>query len=167
MNLGMCQLGIEEERILASFSRGLVEIAVAACGRGTGAFVTNTLNMICFPAIVLDRYGFVVELNGLVRSIFDLDINIKDNRFYVRDREACARLRAALDEMTKPVQIKSLIAEPILIQRHDKFPVVLRAVPFKEQTRSSEQEVHALVTLTACGPDPGHTQLSSPKIVVV
>jgi hypothetical protein len=160
MNSGMCQWGVEGERIFAPFSRRLIEIAVAACGRGTGAFVTNALNTMCLPAIVLDRHGFVVELNAAARAIFDPDIYIKDNRFCVRDREACTHLRALLDEMTKPVQLKSLIAEPIFIQRRDKFPVVLRAVPFREPTQSCEQEVHALVTLIACRPDPGHPQLS-------
>ncbi len=41
MNSGVCELGDEEERILTSFSRRLIEIAVAACGHGTGAFATN------------------------------------------------------------------------------------------------------------------------------
>ena len=167
MSLGMYQLGIEEERIFASFSRRLIEIAVAARGRGSGAFVTETLNTMCLPAIVLDRHGFVVELNATACAVFDRDINIKDNRFCVRDREACAHLRASLDEMTKPVQLKSLIAEPILIQRRKKFPVVLRTLPFKEPMQSSEQEVHALVTLTPCRPDPGQPQRSSPRIFVV
>jgi hypothetical protein len=167
MNSGMCQLGVEEERIFASFSRRLIEIAVAACGRGTGAFATNALNSMCLPAIVLDRHGFVVELNATARAVFDPGIYIKDNRFCVRDREASTHLMTSLDEMTKPVQLKSLAAEPILIRRRDKFPVVLRTVPFKEPTQSSEQQVHALVTLTACRRDPGHPQRSSPRIFVV
>ena len=165
MNLGMCQLGVEEERIFASFSRHLIEIAVAACGRGTGAFATNALNSMCVPAIVLDRHGFVVELNATARAIFDPDIYIEDNRFCVRDREACTHLMTLLDEMIKPVQLKSLITEPILIQRRDKLPVVLRTVPFREPTQSSEQEAH--VTLIACMPDPGQSQRPPPRISVV
>ena len=153
MNLAMCQLGIEEERIFASFSRRVIEIAVAACGRGTGAFVVSMLERMCLPAIVLDRHGFVLELNATARAVLDPDINIKDNRLCVRDREAWAHLRASLDKMTKPVQLNSLIAKPILIPRRNKFPVVLRIRPFKEPTQSSEQEVHTLVTVTARRPD--------------
>jgi hypothetical protein len=167
MNSGVCELGNEEERIIASFSRRLIEIAVAACGRGTGAFVTNALNMMCIPACVLDRRGFVVEVNATVGVVFDPDINIKDNRFCVRDREARAHLKASLDEMTKPIQLKSLIAEPILVRRHDKLPVVMRIVPFKGPTQSSEQEVRALVTLTAFTPDHGHPTLSSPRLSIL
>jgi hypothetical protein len=160
-------MSVEEERLFASFSRRLIEKAVAACRSGIGAFVVNMLERMCLPAIVLDRHGFVLELNATARAVLDPDINIKDNRLCVRDREAYGHLKVSLDEMTKPVQLKSLAAEPILIRRRDKFPVVLRTVPFKEPTQSSEQQVHALVTLTACRRDPGHPQRSSPRIFVV
>ena len=85
MNSGVSQLGIEEERILASFSRRLIKIAVVACGREAGAFASNALNRIHLPAIILDRRGFVVEVNAAACAVFDPDINIKDNRFCVRD----------------------------------------------------------------------------------
>jgi hypothetical protein len=167
MNLSMCQLGVQDERIFASFSRHLIELATAAGGWGTGVLVTNALSVLCLPGIVLDRHGFVVEANARAHAVFDADIYIKDNYFCIRDREACARLKASLKEMTMPVQLKSLIAEPILVQRRYKLPVVLRTLPFKMPTQSSEQEVHAIVTLTACVTDPGHPQRSSPRIFVV
>ena len=108
-----------------------------------------------------------MEVNATVGVVFDPDINIKDNRFCVRDREARAHLKASLDEMTKPIQLKSLFADPIPVRRHDKLPVVLRIVPFKEPTQSSEQEVRALVTLTAFRPDHGHPTLSSPRLSIL
>ena len=160
-------ISIEEERLFALFGRRLIEIAVAGCRRGSGAFVVDTLDRMCVPAIVLDRHGAVVEVNAKAPALFDRDINVKNNRFCIRDREASARLTARLDEMTKPVQLKSRIAEPILIQRRDKFPIVLRTLPFKEPMQSSEREVHALVTLPACRPDPSHPQWPSPRIFVV
>jgi hypothetical protein len=167
MVLGVCQLGVQEERIFTSFTSRLIETAIAAGRWGTGACITNALNTMCLPGIVLDRHGLVVEVNARAHMVFDADIYIKDNYFCIRDREACARLKASLNEMTKPVQLKSLIAEPILVQRRGKLPVVLHIVPFKEQTQSSAQEAHAIVTLTASGPDPGHLQRFSPRIFVV
>jgi hypothetical protein len=146
-------ISIEEERLFASFGRRLIEIAVTGCRRGSGAFVV--------------WHGAVVEVNAKARALFDRDINVKNNRFCIRDREASARLTARLDEMTKAVQLKSRIAEPILIQRRDKFPIVLRTLPFKEPMQSSEREVHALVMLPACRPDPSHPQWPSPRIFVV
>ena len=163
MNLSMCQLGVQDERIFASFNRHLVELATAAGGWGTGVLVTNALNMMGLPGTVLDRHGFVVEVNARAHAVFDANIYIKDNYFCIRDREACARLKASLKEMTMPVP---LIVEPILVQRRHKLPVVLHSVPFKEPTQSSEQEVHAIVTLTVCGTDPSPPQRSSPRIFV-
>jgi hypothetical protein len=141
MNSGVSQLGIEEERILASFSRRLIKIAVVACGREAGAFATNALNRIRLPAIILDRRGFVVEVNAAAGAVFDPDINIKDNRFCVRDLKARALLKVSLDEMTKPVKLESLIAEPIIVQRHGKLPLILRILPFKAPPQSPEQFV--------------------------
>jgi len=164
MDLRMCQLGIDEERIFASFTWRLIETAIAACGCGTGACVTNALNIICLPAIVLDRHGMVAEVNAHAHAVFDSDIYIKDDYFCLRDREAGARLKAALNEMTLPVKLKSSIAERILVQRRDKPPVVLQTFLFEEPTQSSEQEVRAVVMLTTRRPDSGNPQGSSPRI---
>jgi hypothetical protein len=161
------ELSVEEERLFACFNRWLIEKSVAACPSGIGAFVVKMLDRVCVPAIILDRHGSVAEMNARARALFGSDVNVKNNRFCIRDREASLRLWEWLDEMVKPVQSKSLIAEAMLIQRHDKGPLVLRAVPFKEPMQQSEQEVQALVTLTACRPDANHPQRSSQRIFVV
>ena len=110
----------------------------------------------CLPAIILDRHGIVTETNATARAFLDWNINIKDNRLCIRDGDAYAELNARLEEITKPAQLKS-IAEPIFVQRHKKLPVVL----------SSEQEVHALVTLIVCRPDHGLLQRSTPRFFTV
>ena len=48
-----------------------------------------------------------------------------------------------------------MIAEPIVVQRRHKLPVILRIWPFEGAAHSPEQEVRALVTLNALGPKPG------------
>ena len=73
---------------------------------------------------------------------------------FVRDLEARALLKASLDELTNAPKLKSLIAEPIIVQRSDKLPVILRIWPFEGAAHSSEQDVHALITLNALGPKP-------------
>ena len=94
-------------------------------------------------------------------------INIKDNRFCVRDLKARALLKVSLDEMTKPVKLESLIAEPRIVQRHGKLPLILRILPFKAPPQSPEQEIYALVTLNALMSNPGYPQQSSPSLHVV
>jgi hypothetical protein len=153
MNSDVCQLHAEEER-LSSFTRRLIEIAdVAGSGRETGASAINVLNSMHLPAIALDRRGFVVDVNAAADAVFDNDVNIKARHLFVRDAEARALLKASLDELTIPVKSKSLIAEPIIVQRRDKLSVILRIWPF-EGAHSPEQQVHALVTLNALGPKP-------------
>jgi hypothetical protein len=109
----------------------------------------------CLPAISIDRRGFIVDVNAAADAIFDNDVKIKDKRLYVRDPKARALLKAALDEVPNPVKLKALIAQPIIVQRPDKLPVILRIWPIKVTAHLAEQDVHVLVTLNALGPKPG------------
>jgi DNA-binding CsgD family transcriptional regulator len=155
INSDVCQLGAEEERILASFTRRLIEIAAVAGARGSGTSATDALNMMRLPAIALDRRGFIVTVNAGADAVFDNEVRIKDKRLFIRDLEARALLKASLDELTNPAKSQSLIAEPIIVRRFDKLPIILRIWPFEGAAPSPEQEVHALVTLNALGPKPG------------
>jgi hypothetical protein len=155
MNSEVFSLGAEEERNLASFTRRLIEIAAVAGGRGSGTSPIAALNAMHLPAIALDRRGFVVNVNTAAAAVFDDDVKVKDKRLFVRDLEARMLLKASLDGSASTVAPQSLIAEPIIIQRRDKFPVILRVWPCEGPTHPSEQEFHALVTLNALGPKPG------------
>ena len=54
-------LDAEEERILSSFTRRLIEIAAFAGARGSVSSPTAALNAMRLPAIALDQHGFVAE----------------------------------------------------------------------------------------------------------
>jgi DNA-binding CsgD family transcriptional regulator len=149
----VCQLGTEEERILTSFTRRLIEIAAVAGALGCTSAI-DALNSMRLPAVTLGPRGFVVDVNAAADAVFDGDVKINDKRLFVRDLEARALLKASLDELTNPVKSKSLLAERIIVQRRDKLPVILRILPFEWAGHSPEQ-VHALVTLNALGPKPG------------
>ena len=82
-------------------------------------------------------------------------MKIKDKRLFVRDLKARALLKAALNEVPNPTKLKALIAQPIIVQRPDKLPVILRIWPIKGAARLAEQDVHVLVTLNALGPKSG------------
>jgi DNA-binding CsgD family transcriptional regulator len=151
-NSAVCQLGAEEERILASFTQSLIEIAAVGCACTSA---TEVLNAMRLPAISIDRRGIIVDVNAAADAVFDSDVKIKDKRLFLRDLEARAILKASLNALTNPANLKSLLAEPIVAQRRQKFPVILRIWPCEGPTQSFEQEVHALVTLNALGPKPG------------
>ena len=107
MSSDVCQLSAEEENILTSFTRRLSKIAAVAGARGSTSAV-DVLNTMLVPTIALDRRGFVVSVTAAAYALFDDDIKIKDKRLFVRNLEARAFLKAALDELTSPV--KSLLA---------------------------------------------------------
>jgi DNA-binding CsgD family transcriptional regulator len=155
MNSDVFQLPSEEERILASFTRRLIEIATVASVRGPVIPATSMLNSMRLPAIALDRPGFVVDVNAAAAAVFDDDVKVKDKRLFVRDLEARTILKSSLGELANPAKLSSLVAEPIIVQRRDKFPVIVRIWPFKGAANSPEQHVRALVTLNALGPKPG------------
>ena len=152
MNSEVFSLGAEEERNLASFTRRLIEIAAVAGGRGSGTSPIAVLNAMHLPAIALDRRGYVVDVNAAADMIFDDYVKIKDKRLFLRDPEARAILKASLDALTNPTNLKSLLAEPIIVQRRDKLLVILRIWPLEGVAHSSEQELQALVTLNLLGP---------------
>ncbi|MGI8569427.1 MAG: hypothetical protein ACR2KT_10335, partial [Methylocella sp.] len=87
MNSEVCNLRAEEERIRASFTRRLIEIAAVA-GYGSATAPTAALDAMCLAAVALDQDGFVADVNAAAEAIFDNDVKIKDRRLFVRDSAA-------------------------------------------------------------------------------
>src|SRR5664279_3613047 len=104
MNTDDFQLGAEEEEMLASFTRRLIEIAAVAGARGAGTSATDILNTMCLPAISIDRRGFIVDVNAVADTVFDNEVNIRDKRLYVRDLEARALLKLSLIHISEPTR---------------------------------------------------------------
>src|SRR6202040_3427036 len=92
-------LGAEEERILASFTWSLIEIAAVARAHGSVSSPTAALDAMRLAAIALDQHGFVAEVNAPAEAVFDNDFRIKDRRLFVRDPAARALLKEAIDQL--------------------------------------------------------------------
>ena len=150
MNSEIGNLRAEEERILASFTRSLIEIAAVAETRGSGTSLTAALNAMRLPAIALDQNGFVVDVNTAADAVFDDDIKIKDRRLFVHDHAARALLKEAIDQLTSVTRLNSSAIEPVIVSRMEKLPVIVRIWPL-----DSGEDVRALLTLNALGPKPG------------
>ncbi len=158
MNSEVCNLRAEEERILSSFTRRLIEIAAVTGARGPDSSPTAALNAMRLPAIALDQHGFVAEVNAAAETIFDNDVKIKDRRLFVRDPESRALLKEAIDQFISSPRRNPLGTEPVIVQRQGKLPVIVRIWPFDGAARvpaQPAQEVRALLTLNALGPKPG------------
>jgi predicted carbohydrate-binding protein with CBM5 and CBM33 domain len=59
VNSEVDNLRAEEERILSSFTRRLIEIAAVAAAHGSISSPTAALNAMRLPAIALDQHGFI------------------------------------------------------------------------------------------------------------
>jgi DNA-binding CsgD family transcriptional regulator len=153
MNSEVCNLRAEEERILASFTRRLIEIASAAGARGSGASPTAALNAMRLPAIAVDQHGVVVDVNATADVVFDDDIKVKDRRLFIRDPQARTHLKEAIDQLKTPASLRPI--EPVIVPRLEKLPVIVRIWPFDGPSHQPGQEVRALLTFNALGPKPG------------
>ena len=151
----ICGLRAEEERILASFTRRLIEISAATSERGAATRPTTALNMMRVPSIMLDEEGVVADANAAAEAIFDEDINVKDGRIYLRDSGSRALLKEAIDSLRVSPRPNPLIADPIIVQRKDKLPVILRVWPCRAEEQGDAQATRFVLTLNALGPRPG------------
>jgi hypothetical protein len=155
MNSEVCNLRAEEERILASFTRRLIEIAAAAGARGSGMSPTAALNAMRLPAIALDENCYVTDVNAAAEAIFDNDVKIKERRLFLRDPNSRAQLKEAIDSTRTWPRFNPLAAEPIIVQRKDKLPVIMRVWPYYRGANGDAQDVRVVLTLNALGPKPG------------
>ena len=155
MNSEVCDPNAEEERILASFTRRLIDIAAAAGARGSDSSPTAVLNAMRLPAIALDQHGFVAEVNAAAEGVFDNNIMIKERRLLVRDAAARTQLKQAIDRLNDLPRLEALPLEPVIVPRMDKLPVILRIWPFEGPSQPPDADVRALLTLNALGPRPG------------
>ena len=146
-NLWRYQSGLEEGATLSSFVLRLAEVAGDGHADRITEFITDALNKMHLPAIILDRQAIVTATTSMAHTILDSNINIKGNRLRIRDRQAYSELIARLDEMTRPAQLKSSNIQLIFVQRHKKRPVLLATIAVKEPTKSPQQKAHALVAL--------------------
>ncbi len=154
MNSEVCNLRAEEERILASFTRRLIEIAAVA-GYGSATAPTAALDAMRLAAVALDQDGFVADVNAAAEAIFDNDVKIKDRRLFVRDSAARALLKEAIDHLKASPRLSPLPTGPIIVQRQDKLPVLVRIWRFGGAAPLPAREVRAFLTLNALGPKPG------------
>jgi DNA-binding CsgD family transcriptional regulator len=109
------------------------------------------------PAIALDQDGLVVEVNAAAAAVFDNDFRIKDRRLFVRDPAAQALLKEAIDQLKTSPRLNPLAADPIIVQRKDKSPVIVRMRIWRSDGAAHlpAQEVCALLTLNVLAPKPG------------
>jgi DNA-binding CsgD family transcriptional regulator len=113
---------------IATLSKALGHVALSG--------VSNALDLVGQPALVLDRLGFVLNVNAVAEQIFDDELFVRERRLIARDQRANAALSELTDQLRTTRDTAVLAAEPIIIRRTAKRPVVIRVLPVDGTARS-------------------------------
>lgn len=148
-------LEAEEGRILALFSRRLIEIAALSRSGLKHASASDALEVLRQPALLIDGGGFVLQSNAAMEEFGDSDIRVKDRRLWIRDLDARNSLQNFIDHMKNGAGAALPAAEPIVVPRRDQLPIILRLWPIERPERWPSPDARALLTLNALGPKPG------------
>jgi DNA-binding CsgD family transcriptional regulator len=143
----------EDKNALGELSARLTEAATLskAVGSVVLSSITNALHLVSQPALALDRFGFVLDMNAAVGSILDHEINIRNRRLCLYDKQAKALLDAFLDQLRTTPDTSALSVSPIAVRRRAKQPLVIRVLPVDGAARTPFLGARALLLLTDVG----------------
>jgi DNA-binding CsgD family transcriptional regulator len=136
-------------RVLAQISQRLSEAATLskAVSRSALAATTNALNLVRQPAVIVDRLGFVLDANAAAEEVFDGEIRVHNRRLCVVDKCARAELERFVDAIRVAADTDPLPADPIVVRRKMKPPILIRILPIEAAARSPFLGARALLML--------------------
>jgi DNA-binding CsgD family transcriptional regulator len=145
-----------DKRLLARLAPRLTETATLATAVGRVALtsMTNVLNQVRQPALVISRNGMVLSTNAAAEAGFDDEIRIRDRRLVVRDKRALAKLDQLVDLIRSTPDSAALPAAPIPVRRTAKPPVVIRVLPVDGAARNIFLGARAMLILSNLTPRP-------------
>lgn len=117
---------LDEQAMLASMCACLSDAAVIskAVGQAQLATMTDALDLVAQPALVMGRDGQILRENAAAERVFDSSFYVAGRRLIVRDRQAAADLAALVGEARCSTD-KFLASRQIVVQRGDRRPVVI------------------------------------------
>jgi DNA-binding CsgD family transcriptional regulator len=129
----------QEGCVLSRLSARLTEVATlsASVGRIALTSATHALNFVGEPAIVLDRLGFVLDMNAAAEQVLDDEFRIRERRLVVCDPNAKSLLDAFIARLRMATDTASLTVAPIIVVRRlVKRPLLIRIVPINGAART-------------------------------
>ncbi|HEY2527877.1 MAG TPA: helix-turn-helix transcriptional regulator [Xanthobacteraceae bacterium] len=140
----------DEKRALATLAERLTETATLskAVGRAVLSGMINALHLVEYPALALDRLGFVLATNAAAERAFDDDVRIKGRRLCLRDQRANSAVNSFVDQLRTAPDTAALPVMPIVVQRRDKRPVVIRILPIDGAAHSPFLGARALLVFS-------------------
>jgi DNA-binding CsgD family transcriptional regulator len=149
-----------EVRLLAALAPRLTETATLskAVGRAALVGVSNALDLVGRPALVLDRLGCVLDANAGTDEIFDDEVFVRNRRLTVRDQRASVALDSLIQQMRTTPDAAPLVVSPIVVRRAAKPPLVIRVLPVDGPARTPFLGARALLVFAdlqaRSGPQP-------------
>jgi DNA-binding CsgD family transcriptional regulator len=107
--------------------------------------MTNALNLVRQPALVVDRLGFMIDTKAAADEMFDSEIRVRDRQLCVIDKRAMAELGRLIDQIRTAADTEPLPAAPIIVRRQAKPPVLIRMLPIEAAARSPFLGARALM----------------------
>ncbi|BBO04224.1 MULTISPECIES: helix-turn-helix transcriptional regulator [Bradyrhizobium] len=149
-----------DKQLLAQLAPRLTETATLATvmGRVALSSMTDVLDRVQQPALILNREGMVLRTNTAAETGFDNEIRIRERRLVVHDKQAMTRLDQLISMIRSTPDAAAMPASPILVRRTAKPPVVLRILPVDGAARSVFLGARAMLILSnlipRAAPDP-------------
>jgi DNA-binding CsgD family transcriptional regulator len=138
-----------DKETLAALSHRLTEIATLskAVGRAVLSGVNNAFYRMQQPALALDRFGCVLDVNEAAAELFDDEIRVNNSRLVVHDSGAQHDINALSDQLRATLDMAPLSAGPIVVRRRERGPIIIHVLPVDGAARSPFLGARVLLVL--------------------
>lgn len=139
-----------DKQVLARLSPRLTEVATlsTAVGRSVVSGISSALLAVGRPALLLDRFGFVIEHNALADALFADDLKVHGRRLMIGDPNGAAALKDLIDRLRSAPDGAGSPALSFLIPRQRRSMVLARVVPVPPAARAPFLGARVLVMLS-------------------
>jgi DNA-binding CsgD family transcriptional regulator/PAS domain-containing protein len=147
----------QETRLFGQLAQRLTEAATLSTTVGLAVIsgLANALEQVHQPALVLDRFGVVLDSNAAAERIFDDNLRIVNRRLVVRDAHARNDIAALIDRLRATPDGKGFPTTTTVVRREPKTAVMIRAMPVPLAARAPFLGARVLLTLSELGVKPG------------
>ncbi len=131
-----------------------VQISPAATGHIVLSTVTDAFSAVGQPALAINRSGMVLETNAAAEEVFDAEFCVCNRQLKICDPDARHDFHVLIARLATTPDAAALLAEPIVVRRTRKAPLVIRSWPIPGPARNPFLGARALLTLTVVEPKP-------------
>ena len=119
-------------------------------------FYLHALDAVSYPAIAIDRLGFVLGVNMAMDPVFDDDIRIRNRRLLIAHPQSRSRFEALIQYLVGSGAAELPRTEPIIIfRRNGRKPVITNLLPLPQAGQNPLYfGAPAILSFTSLDPRP-------------